>query len=164
MPLYWLSDKIRVEYGTLRLLVILIHLSSQNNAKIFDGMVSGLKRRKLIGKGQLVIADNGFYIACNYLIWINKYKIVPLIFPRKKPILEVLKDKITNPLDYFDHDNKSGSIYQQLREQLFELLPKWGNFRRTRWKIEKVFQLLKVNLNLGHIHAYTKRSVYKKPI
>ncbi|MBU4535901.1 MAG: transposase, partial [Euryarchaeota archaeon] len=46
--------------------------------------------------------------------------------------------------------------------RLFELLPKWEDFRRTRWKIEKVFQFLKENLGLGHIHAYTKRSVYKK--
>jgi hypothetical protein len=47
-------------------------------------------------------------------------------------------------------------------ERLFELLPKWEDFRRTRWKIRKVFQFLKENLGLGHIHAYTKRSVYKK--
>jgi len=72
----------------------------------------------------------------------------------------VLKDKITNPLNYSDHDNKSGPVYQQLREMSFELLPKWENFRRTRWKIEKVFQFFKGNL--GYIHIDTKRSVYKK--
>jgi hypothetical protein len=48
---------------------------------------------------------------------------VPLIFPKKKPSLEVLKDKITDPLNYFDHENKPGSIYRRLRERLFELLP-----------------------------------------
>lgn len=74
----------------------------------------------------------------------------------------MLKDKIINPLDYFDYQNKSGEIYQKLRERLFELLPKWESFRRTRWKIEKIFQFLKENLGLGQIHAYTKRSVYKK--
>lgn len=76
----------------------------------------------------------------------------------------MLKDKITNPLDYFNYKNKSGAIYQQLRERSFELLPKWEDFRRTRWKIEKIFQFLKENLGLGHIHAYTKRSVYKKSL
>ena len=151
-----------VEYETLRPLAILIHPGSPNDAKIFDEIMYELQRRRLLRKGQLVIADKGFYSACNYLIWINKYKIVPLIFPRKKPTLKVLKDKITNPLDYFDHRNKSGAIYQKLRERLFELLPKWEDFRRTRWKIEKVFQFLKENLGLSHIHAYTKRSVYKK--
>ncbi|OPY22660.1 MAG: Transposase DDE domain protein [Methanobacterium sp. PtaU1.Bin097] len=151
-----------VEHETLRPLAILIYPGSPNDTKIFDEMMFELKRRRLLRKGQLVITDKGFYSACNYLIGINKYKIVPLIFPKKKPTLEVLKDKITNPLDYFDYKNKSGTIYQQLRERLFELLPKWEDFRRTRWKIEKVFQFLKENLGIGHIHAYTKRSVYKK--
>jgi len=153
---------IAAEYETLRPLAILIYPGSPNAAKIFDEMMSELKRRRLLRKGQLIVADKGFYSASNYLIGINKYKIIPLIFPRKKPTLEVLKDKITNPLDYFDHNNKSGAIYKTLRERLFELLPKWEDFRRTRWKIEKVFQFLKQNLGLGHIHAYTKRSVYKK--
>jgi hypothetical protein len=103
-----------VEYETLRPLAILIHPGSPNDAKIFDEMLFELKRRRLLRKGQLIIADKGFYSACNYLIGINKYKIVPLIFPRKKPTLEVLKDKITNPLDYFDCENKSGSIYEKL--------------------------------------------------
>ncbi len=151
-----------VEYETLRPLAILIHSGSPNDAKIFDEIMFELKRRRLLRKGQLVLADKEFYSAKNYLIGINKYKIVPLIFPRKKPTLKVLKDKITNPLDYFDHRNKSGAIYKKLRERLFKLLPKWKDFRRTRWKIEKVFQFLKENLGLGHIHAYTKRSVYKK--
>lgn len=153
---------IAVEHETLRPLAILIYPGSPNDAKIFDKIMFELKKRRLLRKGQLVIADKGFYSACNYLTGINKYKIVPLVFPRKKPTLKVLKDKITNPLDYFDYKNKPGKIYEKLRERLFELLPKWGDFRRTRWKIEKVFQFLKENLGLGHIHAYTKRSVYKK--
>ncbi|NYB52133.1 MAG: transposase [Methanobacteriaceae archaeon] len=151
-----------VEYETLRPLAILIHPGSPHDTKIFDEIMHELKRRRLIRKGQLILADKGFYSTCNYLNGINKYKIVPLIFPKKKPTLEVLKDKITNPLDYFDYRNKSGAIYKKLRERLFELLPKWEDFRRTRWKIEKVFQFLKEKLGLGHIHAYTKRSVYKK--
>ncbi|MBV1766767.1 MAG: IS5/IS1182 family transposase, partial [Methanobacterium sp.] len=72
-----------------------------------------------------MIADRGFYSAYNYLIGINKYKIVPLVFPKKKPTLEVLKDKIINPLDYFDYRNRSGAIYKNLKERIFELLPKW---------------------------------------
>jgi hypothetical protein len=45
----------------------------------------------------------------------------------------VLKNKMIDPLDYFDHENKLGSIYRKIGERLFELLPKWGDFRRTRW-------------------------------
>ncbi|MDR1819275.1 MAG: transposase [Methanobrevibacter sp.] len=41
------------------------------------------------------------------------------------------------------------------------LLPKWEDFRRTRWRIEEFFKFLKNELDLKDIHAYTKRSVYK---
>jgi len=54
----------------------------------------------------------------------------------------VLKDKITNPLEYFDHNNKSGATYKTLRERLFKLLPQMGGFPPNKnGKIEKVFQL-----------------------
>jgi len=56
----------------------------------------------------------------------------------------VLKDKITNPIDYLDYRNKLGEIYQKLRERLFKLLPKWEDFRRKDG-IEEIFQLLKYN-------------------
>jgi len=46
-----------------------------------------LKRRRFLRKGQLIIADKRFYSIYNYLIYINKYKTVPLVFTRKKPIL-----------------------------------------------------------------------------
>lgn len=151
-----------IDYESLRPLAILIHPGSPNDTKIFDEMLSELKRRRLLRKGQIILADRGFYSAYNYLIGINKYKIVPLIFAKKKPSLEVLKDKIINPLDYFDFKNKSGKIYEYLRLKLFEILPHWKNYRRPRWKIEKVFEFLKLNLGLGYIHAYTTKSVSKK--
>jgi hypothetical protein len=52
----------------------------------------------------------------------------------------------------------------ELGDKLAEVnsLSDWEDFRRTRWKMEKVFQFLKENSGLGHIHAYTKPSVYKK--
>jgi len=68
-----------MEYEILRPLMILIHPGSPNDAKIFDEIMFELKRRRLLRKGQLLIADNGFYSVYNYLIRINKYKTVPLI-------------------------------------------------------------------------------------
>jgi len=49
----------------------------------------------------------------------------------------VLKDKITNPLDYFDHNNKSGAIYKTLRERLFKLLPQMGGFSPNKMENRK---------------------------
>jgi len=151
-----------IEKETLRPLAILIHSGSPHDTKIFDEMMHELQKRRLIRKRQIIICDRGFYSAMNYLIGINKYHVVPFIFPKKKPPLEKLKDKIINPLDYFDINNKSGDLYKRLREKLFDLLDNWKDFRRSRWTIEKVFEFLKENLDLSYIHAYTLKSVSKK--
>jgi hypothetical protein len=47
-------------------------------------MLFELKRRRLIRKRQLIIADKVFYNALNYLIGINRYKIVPFSISNKK--------------------------------------------------------------------------------
>ncbi|WP_067089787.1 transposase, partial [Methanobrevibacter curvatus] len=140
---------IAIDHDSLKPLAILIHPGSPHDTKMFDEILFELQRRRILREGQLILADIGFYSANNYLIGVNKYKIVPLIFAKKKPTIEVLKDKITNPLDYFDFENKAGEIYEYLREKLFEILPNWKDFRRPRWKIEKVFEFLKINLELG---------------
>ncbi|RLI76155.1 hypothetical protein DRP04_12880 [Archaeoglobales archaeon] len=41
-----------------------------------------LKRRRIIRRGDIVFMDKGFYAYRNYLMGINEYRIVPLIFPR----------------------------------------------------------------------------------
>ncbi|MBV1767648.1 MAG: transposase [Methanobacterium sp.] len=154
---------IAVEHETLRPLAILIYPGSPNDAKIFDKMMHELKRRRLLKKGQLVIADKGFYNACNYLTRINKYKIVPLVFPRKKPTLKVLKDKIIQSvrliLTMKINPDKHIRNYETDYSNYFL---NGRIYAEQDGKIEKVFQFLKENLGLGHIHAYTKRSVYKK--
>jgi len=55
------------------------------------------------------------------------FKIVSLVFP-KIPTIEMLKDKITNSLDYFGYNNKFGAIYKKLRERLLNS-SQWEDFR-----------------------------------
>ena len=65
----------------------------------------------------------------------------------------MLKDKIINPLDYFNYENNSGGIYKKLKERLFELLPKWEDLRRTRWKNRKSIPIPQRKLR---IRPYTR--------
>jgi hypothetical protein len=150
-----------IEQRTCKPLAILMHQGCPNDAKIFDDMLAELKRRRILRTGQLILADRGFYSLKNYLIGINKYKIVPLLFPKKKPSLITLIMRLQEPLDSFKEGKYKKGIYYYLKEKLINLLPKWEDFRRDRWKIEKVFDFLKNELKLKDIHGYTKRSVYK---
>jgi transposase len=69
---------------TCRPLAILIHSGTPHDTTIFDDMLNELKKRKILKNWQLILCDNGFQSLENYLIGINKYKIVPLLFPKKK--------------------------------------------------------------------------------
>jgi len=150
-----------IEQRTCKPLAIIMHQGCPNDTKVFDDMLFELKRRRILRTGQLILADRGFYSLNNYLIGINKYKIVPLLFPKKKPSLITLIWRLQEPLDSFKEGKYKKGIYHYLKEKLINLLPKWEDFRRARWKIEKVFDFLKNELKLKNIHAYTKRSVYK---
>jgi transposase len=101
---------ITTDYDSLKPLAILIHPGSHHDAKMFDVMMFELQIRRILRKGQLILADRGFYSASNYLIGINKYKIVSLIFAKKKPIITYYKTKLP-PLDSFDFKNKHGKIF-----------------------------------------------------
>lgn len=150
-----------IEQRTCKPLAILMHQGCPNDSKIFDDMLSELKRRRILRTGQLILTDRGFYSLNNYLIGINKYKIIPFVFPKKKPSLITLMWRLQEPLDSFKEGKYKKGIYFYLKEKLISLLPKWKDFRRARWKIEKVFDFLKNELKLKDIHAYTMRSVYK---
>lgn len=150
-----------IEERTCKPLAILIHQGSPHDTKIFSDMLLELKKRRILKKWQLIIGDRGFYSLKNYLIGINKYQIVPLLFPKKKPSLITLMERIQNPIEYYTEEKYKNQIYNNLKQKLFSLLPKWEEYRKKRWKIEEFFKFLKIELKLKKIHAYTKKSVYK---
>lgn len=150
-----------IDQKTCKPLAILIHPGAPHDTTIFDDMLDELKRRKILKKWQLILCDRGFQSLENYLIGINKYNIVPLLFPKKKPSLITLFERIQNLIDYYEDNNEEIKIYDDLKQKLFESLVKWEDYRRMRWKIEEFFKFMKEELKLKNIHAYTKRSVYK---
>ena len=68
--------------GNLKPLAFLIHEGSPNDAKLFKVMKE-LKRRRIVRKGDVTMADKGYYSYRNYVMAISRFKVVPLIFPRK---------------------------------------------------------------------------------
>lgn len=69
---------------TLCPISMLIHSGSPHDSKIFDETLNELKRRKLFTKRTIILFDKGYYSYRNYNIGINRYKIIPVIFPKYK--------------------------------------------------------------------------------
>jgi hypothetical protein len=106
--------------------------------------------------------DRGFYAYRNYLIGINEYRVVPLIFPRSNFDISRLDGMLSYPLSIFDSKNldEEKRRFKTLKAKLINLLRRWQEFKAVRSAIEDVFKLAK-SFGLRRLHRYTKRSVLK---
>jgi hypothetical protein len=153
-----------MEYETGRVLAILIHPGCPNDVKIFDEMMAELKKRRLLHFGQKIYCDRGFTSFNNIFIGINKYKVLPILFLKKNIPIETIKRKLNDPLSVFKKsglDIKLHNKYKLLRKQIIELLSNWKDFRKLRWRIEKLYSFLKLELKLDKVHAYHAKPVEK---
>ncbi len=143
-------------------LMFLLHPTNKHEAKIFHQIMEELRRRRVLRLRDVLIFDRGFYAYRNYLVGMNEYKIVPLIFPRSNFRLERLDGLLSYPLSIFSSKNmkKEMKLFKALKAKLLSLLENWQSFRSIRSVIEDVFKLAK-SFGLRKLHRYTRRSVYK---
>jgi len=151
-----------LEHPSMRPLLFLLHPANRHEARIFQEVMEELKRRRIARRGDVIVMDKGFYAYRNYLIGINEYRIVPLIFPRSNFDLERLDGLLSYPLSIFDSKSldEEKRRFRVLKSKLLSLLQRWREFKAVRSVIEDVFKLAK-SFGLRRLHRYTSRSVYK---
>jgi len=151
-----------LECPSMRPLLFLLNPANRHEAKIFHEVMDELKRRRIIRRGDTVIMDKGFYAYRNYLIGINEYRIVPLIFPKSNFNMNKLDGMLSYPLSVFNSKSlhKEKRRFRALKSRLLSLLQKWKEFKAVRSVIEDVFKLAK-SFGLRRLHRYTRRSVLK---
>ena len=153
-----------LDFDSMNPVCILIHSGAPGDAKLFDEIMETLQKRRIIQKGDTLIFDKGYYSYENYQIGINKYKIVPFIFPRDNFKINKLNDQLSYPLQAFKKTKKiitEKRFYDNLKHELLKKLDNWEKFKPIRGKIEDFFKLLKQGLNMREIHKYTPKSVEK---
>ena len=151
-----------LEHPSLKPLLFLLHPANSHEAKIFQEVMDELKRRRIVRRGDIVIMDKGFYAYRNYLIGVNEYRIVPLIFPRSNFNLSRLDGMLSYPLSVFSSKSlkEEKRRFRNLKTRLMSLLRRWQEFKPVRAIIEDVFKLAK-SFGLRRLHRYTRRSVLK---
>lgn len=126
-----------LDYDSLTPVAILLHSGAPNDSKLFEEILEELHRRRLIRKRDVLIFDKGYYSFKNYQIWINKYKIVPFIFPKKFFTKQKFDDKLSYPLDVFSNNKKkqnSKTIFKRLKKELLNKLVNWKKYKPIRGK------------------------------
>jgi hypothetical protein len=150
-----------VDRRDLRPLVFLLHQGSPNDAKLYDEVLGELKRRRLTRIGDVIVFDKGYFSYKNYLKGISRYKIVPLIFPRKYFDLNRLLGLLSYPLRVFTSGSEEKETYRKLAKALVERIKKWQDFKPLRSLMEDIFKVCKKAFGLERLHRYTKRSIKK---
>ncbi len=150
-----------VDKRNLKPLAFLIHEGSPNDAKLFREVLEELKRRRILRKGDVVLADKGYYSYRNYVMAISRFKVVPLIFPRKNFSLSRLLGMFSYPLEIFFSRSGEKLIFLKLVRMFVRLIKEWERFKAVRSVIDDLFKVAKKCFALDKLHRYTMRSVKK---
>lgn len=143
---------------------ILIHPGAPNDSKLFEPILKELKRRRIIKYKDILLFDRGYYSYNNYLIGINEYKIIPMIFPKSNFKIEKLNNLISYPLEVFNQTknlNITKQLFKSIKNILLKMLLNWKDYKSIRGKIEDFFKISKDAFGLGKLHKYTESSVNK---
>ena len=78
---YYIGYKLTivVDKRNLKPLAFLIHEDSHNDTKLFREILQELKCKRILRKGDVVLADKGYCSYRNYVMAIPRFKVVSLI-------------------------------------------------------------------------------------
>ena len=101
----------------------------------------------------------------NYQIGINKYKIIPVIFPKSIFSIDKLKGQMSYPMEVYFNNKHSKELKEKINSMstiLFEKLKNWKDLKPIRGLIEDFFKVAKDAFGLGEFHSYTVESMSRK--
>jgi len=116
-----------VDRENLKPLTFLIHEGSPNDAKLFKEVMKELKHRRIVRKGDVIMADKGYYSYKNYVMAVSRFKIVPLIFPRKNFSLKRLLGMFpfSYPLEIFFSRSGKRFVFVRFVREFVKLIRNW---------------------------------------
>ena len=152
---------IAMDYDTCQPLTMIFHPGAVHDSKIYLEILADLKRRRILKKGDLILADKGYYSFDNYRIGLMKYKIVPLIRPKKNTRKDRILSQFNYPLELFGTKNPLKKLYKQLVTKFNNLYDKWDDLKSIRSKIEYFNKFFKNGVGYEQIPSYTYKSAVK---
>jgi transposase len=160
---YFIGGKLTlaIDFHTGQPLVMLIHKGARSDAKIFLEMLDELKKRRIIGKKDLIMADKGYVSYKNYEIGVIDYQIIPFIFPRENMRLSKISSCFNYPLEVYKGNNKLKKTLEDVVSTFKIFMKHWKLFKPIRAVIEHFFKLMKSGSRYNVYHAYTDESIRK---
>jgi transposase len=93
-----------MDYNTCQPLTMLFHRGTVSDTKIYLEILADLKRRRILKKGDLILADKGYFSFKNYRNGLMDYKIIPLIRPKKNTRKDMSFQSIQLPIRVYSRN------------------------------------------------------------
>jgi hypothetical protein len=139
-----------------------IHENSPHDSKLLVSFVEKLIRSRIIIPRDIIVCDKGFTSKQNYQVLINRFYVIPIIYPKKNTNIDKIIDSLNPPLDLFFYNKYKLKLWLRIIRDFKKLIAKWYDFKLIRSGIEDLFNLAKNSLGMKQIHQYTRHSVEKK--
>ena len=139
-----------------------IYKNSPHDSKLLVSFVEKLIRSRIIRPGDIIVCDKGFTSKQNYQVLINRFYVIPIIYPKKNTNIDKIIGSLNPPLDIFFNNKYKLKLWLKIASDFKKLIAQWENFRLIRSGIEDFFNIAKNSLGMKQIHQYTKSSVEKK--
>lgn len=146
----------------LEILGFEIHENSPHDSKLLVSFIEKLFRSRRIKIGDIIVCDKGFTSKRNYQVLINRFYVIPIIYPKKNTNIDKIINSLNPPLDIFFYNKYKLKVWLKIVGNFKKLIAKWENFKLIRSEIEDLFNIAKNSLSMKQIHQYTKLSVEKK--
>jgi len=150
-----------IDFHTGQPLAMLVHQGAYSDAKIFPEMLEELKRRRIISKRDMIMADRGYVSYDNYEKGVMEYEIIPFIFPRKNMRLDKIAGCFNYPLEIYKGNSRLKKTLEDVASTTMIFIKHWKLFKPIRACIEHFFKLMKEGLGYGTYHVYTDESMKK---
>jgi len=163
---YFIGCKLTLalDFQTGQPLAMLIHAGAYSDQKIFPEMLEELKRRRIMSKKDIIMADKGYVSYKNYELGVMDYKIIPIIFPKDNMKLDKIFSCCNYPLEVYNGNMKLKKLMEDITSTFKIFLKHWKLFKPIRASIEHFFKLMKNGAGHSTYHMYTFESVEKTAI
>ena len=141
-----------------------IHKDCPNDSKLLIPFVEKLFNSRKIRSGDIILCDKGFTSKTNYQMLINRFYLIPIIYPKKNTNLDQIIRDLNPPLDAFSYGKYKLRKWLQITNEFEKLIRQWTNFKYQRLEIEIFFNIAKNTLGLNKIHQFTLPSVEKRVV
>jgi hypothetical protein len=160
---YYIGGKLTlaIDFHTGQPLTMLFHKGAYPDAKIFLEMLEELKRRRIISKKDLIMADKGYVSHENYEKGVMDYKIIPFIFPRDNMRLSKILSNFNYPLEVYEGNDKLKKTLEDVVSTFKIFMKHWKLYKPIRASIEHFFKLMKEGLGHSAYHVYTEEATKK---